>query len=105
MAADGTFIIGNVVPNYGLGQVYALVYSAPGAGSRTAMLGTTDSDFTDGLQFEKIAAERPDLIDGHLTGGALGEAHGRRAALDPALVHIVDQGADGAPALLQSHRK
>ncbi len=49
-AADGTWVIGNVPPNYALGQSYALVFRAPGAGSMTALLGETDSDFTDGLQ-------------------------------------------------------
>jgi uncharacterized repeat protein (TIGR01451 family) len=47
-AADGSWVIGNVVPNYGLGQEYSLEFTAPGAGLRTATLGVTDSDFTDG---------------------------------------------------------
>ena len=47
---DGTFLIVGVPPNYLSGDVYSLTFTAPGAGSRTAMLGRTDSDFTDGLQ-------------------------------------------------------
>jgi uncharacterized repeat protein (TIGR01451 family)/fimbrial isopeptide formation D2 family protein len=48
--ADGRYVLSSVVPNYLNGLLYSLVFSAPGAGSRTAMLGETDSDFTDGLQ-------------------------------------------------------
>ncbi len=48
--ADGQFVFQNVVPNVTTGQVYALRFSAPGAGSGTAMLGYADSAFTDGLQ-------------------------------------------------------
>jgi uncharacterized repeat protein (TIGR01451 family) len=48
--ADGRFVMVGVPPNYENGQQYGLRFSAPGAGSRTAMLGVADSDFTDGLQ-------------------------------------------------------
>ncbi len=48
--ADGYYLFTNVVPNYATPQVYSLRFSVPGAGSRTALLGQTDSDFTDGLQ-------------------------------------------------------
>jgi uncharacterized repeat protein (TIGR01451 family) len=48
--ADGRFVMAGVPPNYENGQQYGLRFSAPGAGSRTALLGETDSDFTDGLQ-------------------------------------------------------
>ncbi len=54
--ADGTYVLMGVQPNYALGQEYSLLFRAPGAGSRTALLGVTDSDFTDGLQ-------RIDLIE------------------------------------------
>jgi len=47
---DGNFFIVSVPPNYLTGQEYSLVFSGPGAGGRTALLGLTDSDFTDGLQ-------------------------------------------------------
>jgi uncharacterized repeat protein (TIGR01451 family) len=47
---DGNYVITSVMPNYLNGEQYALVFSAPGAGLRTALLGQTDSDFTDGLQ-------------------------------------------------------
>ena len=47
---DGNYLFVGVPPNYGTGESYSLRFSAPGAGSRTAMLGTTDSDFTDGFQ-------------------------------------------------------
>jgi len=47
---DGNYVMVGVQPNYLNGQEYALQFSAPGAGSRTALLGQTDSDFTDGLQ-------------------------------------------------------
>ncbi|MDH3587741.1 MAG: hypothetical protein OEQ30_11680, partial [Gammaproteobacteria bacterium] len=47
---DGNFTMTGVPPNYQNGQQYSLTFSAPGAGSRTALLGETDSDFTDGLQ-------------------------------------------------------
>ena len=47
---DGLYVMTGVPPNYLSGQQYSLQFSAPGAGSRTALLGQTDSDFTDGLQ-------------------------------------------------------
>jgi len=47
---DGNYVMSNVMPNYLNGQQYALVFSAPGAVATTALLGETDSDFTDGLQ-------------------------------------------------------
>ncbi len=48
--ADGYYLFANVVPNYEPGQMYTLRFSAPGAVSTTALLGQTDSDFTDGQQ-------------------------------------------------------
>ena len=48
--ADGNFTMISVLPNYLTGEQYSLRFSAPGAGARTALLGRTDSDFTDGLQ-------------------------------------------------------
>jgi uncharacterized repeat protein (TIGR01451 family)/fimbrial isopeptide formation D2 family protein len=48
--ADGNYGMQSVIPNYTSGEPYSLVFSAPGAGARTALLGETDSDFTDGLQ-------------------------------------------------------
>jgi uncharacterized repeat protein (TIGR01451 family) len=47
---DGNYLITNVTPNYLTGEIYALRFSAPGAVSTTALLGQTDSDFTDGQQ-------------------------------------------------------
>ena len=40
----------NVTPNYVTGETYSLEFAAPGATSTTALLGETDSDFTDGQQ-------------------------------------------------------
>jgi uncharacterized repeat protein (TIGR01451 family) len=48
--ADGYYLFTNVVPNYAMAFSYSLRFSAPGAGATTALLGETDSDFTDGLQ-------------------------------------------------------
>ncbi len=48
--ADGYYLFSGVVPNYATEQRYSLRFSAPGSGSRTAVLGDTDSDFTDGPQ-------------------------------------------------------
>ena len=48
---DGYYLFTNVVPNYATGQMYSLRFSAPGAVSTTALLGETDSDFTDGQQW------------------------------------------------------
>ncbi|MEJ2385265.1 MAG: carboxypeptidase-like regulatory domain-containing protein, partial [Xanthomonadales bacterium] len=48
--ADGNYIFGFVPPNYAAGETYSLRFSAPGATAMTALLGETDSDFTDGLQ-------------------------------------------------------
>lgn len=47
---DGNYLFAGVVPNYTAGETYSLRFSAPGAGVRTALMGTTDSDFTDGMQ-------------------------------------------------------
>ncbi len=47
---DGYYIFTNVPPSYDPTNLYSLRFSAPGAGSRTALLGQTDSDFTDGQQ-------------------------------------------------------
>jgi len=47
---DGYYLFTNVTPNYDPAVLYSLRLSAPGAGLRTAMLGETDSDFTDGQQ-------------------------------------------------------
>ena len=47
---DGNFLFNGVPPNYLTGEMYSLRFSAPGAGSQTAMMGMTDSDFTDGMQ-------------------------------------------------------
>lgn len=48
--ASGNYLFPGVTPNYGTGAFYSLRFSAPGAGASTAVLGQTDSDFTDGQQ-------------------------------------------------------
>jgi uncharacterized repeat protein (TIGR01451 family) len=48
--ADGNYVIGGVQPNYLGDEVYSLVFSAPGAGGRTGLLGRAYSDFTNELQ-------------------------------------------------------
>lgn len=48
--ADGNYRFVNVPPNYLPGETYSLRFSAPGAGMATALMGITDSDFTDGMQ-------------------------------------------------------
>ena len=47
---DGYYLFANVPPNYTPGETYSLRFSAPGATATTALLGQTDSDFTDGQQ-------------------------------------------------------
>ena len=47
---DGNYVMSAVPPNYLNGVEYSLVFSAPGAGARTALLGQADSEFTDVLQ-------------------------------------------------------
>ncbi len=47
---DGNFILAGIQPNYLTDEEYSLVFATPGATARTAMMGRTDSDFTDGLQ-------------------------------------------------------
>jgi uncharacterized repeat protein (TIGR01451 family) len=47
---DGYYLFTNVTPNYVPGDTYSLRFSAPGANATTALLGQTDSDFTDGQQ-------------------------------------------------------
>ncbi len=48
--ADGYYLFANVPPVYDPAVLYSLRFSAPGAGPQTALLGQTDSDFTDGQQ-------------------------------------------------------
>ena len=48
--ADGFYRFINVTPSAATGLTYSLRFSAPGATATTAMLGETDSDFTDGQQ-------------------------------------------------------
>ncbi len=48
--ADGNYRFSGLPPNYLTGETYSLRFSAPGAGSLTAKMGTADSDFTDGMQ-------------------------------------------------------
>jgi len=48
--ADGYYVFTNVIPNYPMLFAYSLRFRAPGAGPTTALLGETDSDFTDGQQ-------------------------------------------------------
>jgi uncharacterized repeat protein (TIGR01451 family) len=48
--ADGYYLFTNVMPNYAAGETYSLRFAAPGATATTALLGETDSDFTDGRQ-------------------------------------------------------
>jgi len=47
---DGYYLFNNVTPSYSPETLYSLRFSAPGANSTTALLGETDSDFTDGQQ-------------------------------------------------------
>ena len=48
--AAGTYRISGLEPNYANSTRYELRFRAPGAGSRTAMLGRADSPYTNGLQ-------------------------------------------------------
>ena len=48
--ADGYYLFTDVIPNYATGETYTLRFSAPGAVASTALLGQTDSDFSDGQQ-------------------------------------------------------
>ena len=47
---DGNYLFSGLPPNYLTGEMYSLRFSAPGAGIGTALLGDTDSDFSDGMQ-------------------------------------------------------
>jgi len=49
-AADGTYRIIGIAPNYLTGDQYELRFTAPGAGTNTALLGLADSVFTNELQ-------------------------------------------------------
>jgi len=48
--ADGYYLFANVTPSYSAGDYYSIRFRAPGAGATTALMGQTDSDFTDGQQ-------------------------------------------------------
>jgi uncharacterized repeat protein (TIGR01451 family) len=49
-AADGTYQIIGIAPNYLTSDQYELRFVAPGAGTNTALLGIADSPFTNELQ-------------------------------------------------------
>src|SRR5690606_40429888 len=49
-AADGTYRLSGIVPNYETTDTYELRFSRPGAVATTALLGTADSEFTNDLQ-------------------------------------------------------
>ncbi|MGB5412353.1 MAG: hypothetical protein WBN09_12535 [Woeseiaceae bacterium] len=62
--ADGFYAFINVIPNYATTISYSVRFRAPGASARTALLGTTDSDFTDGLQrIDDIEVQEGSLWD------------------------------------------
>jgi uncharacterized repeat protein (TIGR01451 family) len=62
--AAGIFAMAAVPPNYLSGQEYSLVFSAPGAGGRTALLGQADSAFTDGLQrIDEIVVQAGGIVE------------------------------------------
>ncbi len=48
--ANGAYRISGVAPNDLTGDQYELRFTAPGAGANTALLGTADSPYTNGLQ-------------------------------------------------------
>ncbi len=61
---DGYYAFTNVIPNFATTISYSVRFSAPDAGSRTAMMGMTDSDFTDGLQrIDNIVVQEGSLWD------------------------------------------
>ena len=61
---DGFYAFTNVIPNFATTISYSVRFSAPDAGSRTALMGTTDSDFTDGLQLiDNIVVQEGSLWD------------------------------------------
>ena len=47
---DGYYLFANLPSSYSPETLYSIRFSAPGANSTTALLGETDSDFTDGQQ-------------------------------------------------------
>jgi uncharacterized repeat protein (TIGR01451 family) len=49
-APDGVYRLSSIEPNYATTDTYELRFRRPGAGTRTALLGRADSDFTNGLQ-------------------------------------------------------
>ncbi|MGI9219627.1 MAG: isopeptide-forming domain-containing fimbrial protein, partial [Woeseiaceae bacterium] len=62
--ADGFYAFTNVIPNFATTISYSVRFSAPGTGPRTAMMGRTDSDFTDGLQrIDDISVQEGSLWD------------------------------------------
>ncbi len=48
--AEGVYRLSGVEPNYATPDTYELRFRRPGAGTRTALLGLADSEFTDYLQ-------------------------------------------------------
>ena len=66
--ADGYYLFSNVVPSMTPEMYYSVRFSAPGANATTAMMGDTDSDFTDGPQrIDEIdVQEGSNLVDNNL---------------------------------------
>ena len=100
--ADGNFMISGVPPNYLSGDEYALRFSAPGAGSRTALMGRTDSDFSDDLQriYEIVVTSGSNLRALNLPIDPNGVIYDSvaRAPLGGAIVSLVDARTQQAVA-------
>jgi uncharacterized repeat protein (TIGR01451 family) len=99
--ADGNYVMQSVIPNYINGEAYSLVFSAPGAGARTALLGETDSDFTDGglQRIDDIVVQGgSNLRDLNLPIDPNGVVYDsiRRAPVPGAVVSLVDARSGAA---------
>ncbi|MCZ6773950.1 MAG: hypothetical protein O7G83_18485, partial [Proteobacteria bacterium] len=98
--SDGYYLFTNVIPNYTVGEFYSLRFSAPGAVSTTALLGATDSDFTDGQQqiTEIDVQEGSNLLALNMPvdpNGVIYDSIGR-APVSGAVVNMVD-ARNGVP--------
>ena len=99
--ADGNYVLAGVPPNYLTGETYSLRFSAPGAGLRTALLGLTDSDFTDELQRidDIVVTDGSNLLALNMPVDPNGVIYDSvtRAPISGATVTLVD-ARNGAPA-------
>jgi uncharacterized repeat protein (TIGR01451 family) len=97
---DGNYLMAGVQPNDLTGDTYSLRFRAPGAGASAALLGETDSDFTNGMQRidDLVVQSGSNLVDLNMPVDPNGVIYDSisRAPIAGAAITLVDV-RNGAP--------